>query len=197
MRTTITHRHTVVDIETTGTDHQVAQVTEVAWYDIDTNERGVFIPAHTLDGADPVALEISRYDERIKGKPQDDGTLLAEFHQRMGGDGTKSSLWAANPSFEVRFLMGLFARTGLDPHPFHYRPFDLEEGAYWLLPHLFEHGQKPGLKQIAEVFGIKFSHHDAMEDVEASVQVIRRLHRIRQSLLWTDIASIEPVRKSA
>lgn len=192
-----THRHIVVDFETTGTDHQVHQVTEVAWYDLETNRNGVFIPAHTLDGADPVALKISQYDERIKGKPQDDGTLLAEFHARMGGDGVKTSLWAANPSFEVRFLMGLFTRNGLDPHPFHYRPFDLEEGAYWLLPHLFKVGEKPGLKQIAQVFGIDFGHHDAMEDVEASVQVIRRLHQIRRTLLASSVTAITPAGDSA
>lgn len=181
------HRHILADIETTGTNHQDHQVTEIAWWDLDTNEHGSFIPAHTLHGADPVALQISRYDDRIKGKPQDDGTLLTEFHQRLGGDGVKTSLWAANPSFEVRFLMNRFTEAGLDPHPFHYRPFDLEEGAYWLLPHLYADGNKPGLKQIAKAFGVEFGHHDAMEDVKASVQIVRILNQIRAGLLHRDL----------
>lgn len=169
------HRHVVLDAETTGLDlhHQIC---EVAWFDLNTDEHGSFIPAHTLDGADETALRINRYADRIAGRPQDDGTLLRALHTRLGGDGVKTSLWCANPSFDVRNVLSTFTRAGLTPaQPFHHRLFDIEEGYYWLYPDRCEDGVKAGLAQIAKDLGIEFGHHDAMEDVHATVKVVRHL----------------------
>lgn len=174
------HRHVVLDMETTGLKlhHQPC---EIAWYDLNTDEHGVFIPAHTLDGADPKALEINRYEQRIAGKPQDDGTATAALHARLGGDGVKTSVWCANPSFDVPRIQGVFARAGFDnEQPFHHRPFDVEEAYYWLFPERCEDGNKAGLAQIAKDLGVEFGHHDAMEDVFATVKVVRYLRQVRQ-----------------
>lgn len=176
-------RHVVVDVETTGLElHH--QVTEVGWYDLGTDEYGEFFTPHTLEGADPVALEISKYHERIAGKPVDDGTLTREFWARLGGDGVKTTVWGANPGFDTRNLMGLFTRTHMpSAQPWHYRTLDPCQGAYWMFPEGFEFGETPGLKQVADYLGIDLpNHHEAMADVFATVAIIRHLNRIRESV---------------
>lgn len=171
-------RHVVVDLETTGTElHH--QVTEAAWYDLDTNQYDQFFVPHTLEGADPVALEITGYHSRIAGQPIDDGTKTRTMWERLGGDGAKVTIWGANPGFDQRFMMGMFTRAGLTAQPFHHRPMDPCAGAYWLFPDQFEMGETPGLADVARFLDVPMSHHEAMADVLTTVAVIRRMHQIR------------------
>jgi hypothetical protein len=71
----------VVDIETNGLDHDVHEAVEVAWWNLDTSERGVFIPRHNvskvLKRASIKALQINRYIDRIADQPQDVAGLQA------------------------------------------------------------------------------------------------------------------------
>ena len=173
-------RHVVVDLETTVTDlHH--QATEAAWYDLDTDEHDQFFVPHTLDRADPVALELTGYHTRIAGQPVDDGTKTRWMWEHLGGDGAKVTIWGANPGFDQRFLMGMFTRAGLSSQPFHHRPLDPCQGAYWLFPDRFEFGETPGLKDVAELLRVPMSHHEAMADVLTTVAVIRRMRQMREA----------------
>lgn len=179
-------RHVVVDLETTGTElHH--QVTEAAWYDLATDESDHFFVPHTLDDADPVALELTRYHERIAGQSVDDGTKIRHMWERLGGDGAKVTVWGANPGFDQRFLMGLFPQYGLTAQPFHHRPLDPCSGAYWLFPEQFAQGETPGLKDVATLLGVEMSHHEAMADVLTTVSVIRKINAIREARSHTEV----------
>jgi DNA polymerase III epsilon subunit-like protein len=179
MPTTL-RRHVVVDLETTGTElHH--QTTEAAWYDLGTDEYDHFFVPHTLDGADPVALELTRYHERIAGQTFDDGTKTRQMWERLGGDGAKVTIWGANPGFDQRFLMGLFPGYDLSAQPFHHRPMDPCSGAYWLFPEHFAYGETPGLKDVATLLNVEMSHHEALADVLTTVAVIRKVNAIREA----------------
>jgi hypothetical protein len=171
-------RHVVVDLETTGLElHH--QVTEAAWYDLGTNEFDQFVPPHTLEGAAPVALEMTGYHTRIATQPVDDGTRTRAMWERLGGDGAKVTIWGANPGFDQRNMMGLFARAGLSSQPFHHRPLDPCQGAYWLFPDVFEFGETPGLADVAALLDVPMSHHEALADVMTTVAVIRAIEKRR------------------
>lgn len=173
-------RHVVVDLETTGLESH-HQATEAAWYDLETNEYDQFLVPHTLDGADPYALELSGYHDRIAGKPVDDGTKMHEMWDRLGGDGAKVTIWGANPGFDIRHMIAMFERSGLNGQPFHHRPLDPCVGAYWLLPGEFAFGDTPGLAQVAELLGVPMSHHEAMADVFTTVAVLRAINALRET----------------
>ena len=170
----------VVDVESTGLEVQ-HQATEVAWYDLSTDEYGVFIPPHSLEGADPFALQIHGYAERIAGMPVDDGTEQRLLHDRFGSGRNRSTIICANPSFDTEKVSALFARSGLTPtDPWHHRKINVSEGAYWLFPDQFPDGEQPGLKAVADLLGVPLpGHHSALDDVMATVEVYRRLERLR------------------
>ncbi|MGV8847844.1 3'-5' exonuclease [Tessaracoccus sp.] len=178
-------RRIFIDLETTGL-RPTHQATEVAWWDLETDDHGVFIPVHSLDGADPYALEIQGYDARIKGAPVDEGSGTDALWARFYGDGTragKAAIVAANPGFDGGFLSGVFDRAGLDPEPFHYRKLNVSEGAYWLYPG-FGEGNTPGLNDVAAMFGVVNPNpHEAMSDVRTGVVVYRLLEQLRHAPL--------------
>jgi DNA polymerase III epsilon subunit-like protein len=173
-------RRVFVDVETTGlrVSHQV---TEAAWYDVDSGACGVFVPPHDLAGADPAALEMTGYAQRLAGAPVDDGSGLGRLHQVLGGDGIVTTLIAANPSFDVPMLAAVFRRAGLaDDEPWHHRKIDVCGLAYALFPDRFPDGEMPGLNAVAALLGVPVSEqHTAMGDVLVGVQCYRALERLR------------------
>jgi DNA polymerase III epsilon subunit-like protein len=170
-----------VDVESTGLQH-THQVTEAAWYDVDADLGEVFVPPHDLAGADPVALQMSGYHDRIARAVVDDGTALRRMYEMLGGDGTATTLVAANPSFDTHMLAALFRRAGFTvDEPWHHRKVDVCGMAYALLPQHFPSGEVPGLKTVAGLLGVRLDdHHSAMADVLAGVECYRALERLRR-----------------
>lgn len=178
---TATTRRLFIDFETTGL-RLTDQGTELAWMDVDTGERGVFIPPHSLDGASDEALDIQKYAERIAGQPVADIYTIQAFHDLCGGDGVKTTLICANKTFDPVYLKGMFERAGLKPDPFTYRWFDIEDAAYWYFPDQFPYGSMPGLKDLARVLGVDNpQHHEAMNDVLVGAECWRLLDAIRRN----------------
>lgn len=173
----------VVDVETTGLRvEDGAQVTEIAHYDIASGVLGSFIPAHTLERADAFALEVSRYEERIAGRSQDDGTLVRELHQYLGGDGVRTHLVGSNPGFDAGHLNALFAKYDLAASPWHHRLIDPCAAAYWLHPEAGL-GASTGLKEAAALTGVPLDgHHAATVDVQATAGVWYALEADREDL---------------
>jgi len=71
-----------VDLETSGLSPLLHQAVEVAWQVLETGENGAFIPPHTLDNADPAALSVNNYWERLwrQSDWDEDGIELRRFH---------------------------------------------------------------------------------------------------------------------
>ena len=175
---TLARRHVVVDVETTGLEPH-HQVWEAAWYDLGTDTYDQFFLPHTLDGANEYALELTDYHTRIQNAVFDDGTKLRRMWNLLGGDGAKVTIWGANPGFDIRHLMVVFANHGLAPHPFHHRPMDPCAGAYWMFPDQFEFGETPGLFDTANFLGVPIPSHEALTDVFTTVGIIRKLNEVR------------------
>ncbi len=104
-----------VDTEATGLDHRVHQLTEVAWIvrepDGSQRER-VVVPEHTLDHAEPIALEISRYHGRLSDAPR---TPDAEWVDAFLADAAGAVLVGVVPDFDARHLLQACQRVGRTP----------------------------------------------------------------------------------
>lgn len=171
-----------LDIETTHLSPQVGQITEISWYNLNTGEGGTFIPAHTLDGADPVSLEISKYDERLAGKQHDDGSQFVALQELLGGDGTKTYLMGSNPKFDAGHLEAMAARLGMEQPQFNHRTIDSAQAAYWLNPKA-EFGKPTGLKEATTLAGLDLdNHHEAWEDTVAAARLWHVWEKTRRSL---------------
>jgi len=171
----------VVDCECSGFDPRVHQVIEVAWWNLNTDERGCFIPVHdptnVIAVAHPEALKVNRYIDRIATAPQDfDGSELARLHSRLSGDSLyyRAVMVGSNPKFDARFLAPLFGRAGLCGDPW---------GALWDLSvevgRLFglDMSRRPGLTRICELLGVEPGDHTAAGDVQATGLCFRELAR--------------------
>lgn len=173
-------RLVVVDTETTGLNPEDgAQITEIAYYCLNTGLGGVFVPAHTLDGADSFALEISRYEDRLAWQPQDDGTKVRALHAFLGGDGVKTHIVGSNPAFDCKHLNVLFAKYDLPIDPWNHRKIDPCAAAYWVSD--VPVGRFTGLAESAKITGVPlFDHHSAWADVEATAGVFHALEAARR-----------------
>jgi DNA polymerase III epsilon subunit-like protein len=132
----------VVDLETNGRDVERHQAVEVAWWNLQTGERGEFIPAHSvrevLATAEIRALQINRYIDRIATATQDEGAELVRMWEQFAGplDADpdfvlpEARIFAAvNPMFDSQFVSKLFANADaeLEPHPWPYRMRNLAD----------------------------------------------------------------------
>lgn len=118
-----------LDTETTGLNFQTAQVVELA-YAIGWGEIKTLVLPHTLQGAEPRALEINKYyerglDDRSRWATESEiEVALAEMTER--------TLFAANPRFDSRMLERTFGFVG-NQEPWHYRLFDVQSFAAGVL----------------------------------------------------------------
>lgn len=161
-----------VDVETTGPHPETHEVVEVAWWAMDIGERGVFIPPHTLTGADDHALSVNRYWTRGLWKGGwDDGTELARFHTVL------ASRWVvgANPGFDWAFLRRLFIREGLSVTSLSYPPLDLPAYAAGVLGQRIT--DRMGLSRLCRLLGVEPGDHTAEGDVRACVECLLELHK--------------------
>jgi hypothetical protein len=134
------------------------------------------IPPHTIDGAEPKALEVNRYFERDLGdKSRWDRDIVGEIAAVTAGN----TLVAANPRVDAEVLSRIIGYE-----PWHYRLCDVESVAFLLLG--FE--QMPGLREIKEKlaalgFELPDPDHSAAGDVESLRKIFRILQRISAYLL--------------
>lgn len=150
----------VVDCESTGL-RGIDIAVEVAWIDLATDDRGSFVPQHdvqwVLDEAEPRALEVNGYRERLIKAAQDDGGRARELYDVLDG----AVLAGSNPTADAAWLEKLFARhcgelaTGdrIAPfRPWHHRMLDLSAYAAGVLS--LPPGQLPGLWDLCNLLGV-------------------------------------------
>lgn len=111
----LTNRFVFIDTETTGLDHQRHELTEVAWIVRFEDGREVerqYFPDHTLDGADPGALEITQYHTRIANQTR---SPASEWLTQFLDDATGAVLVGAVPDFDARHLERAARKIGRTP----------------------------------------------------------------------------------
>jgi DNA polymerase III subunit epsilon len=175
-------RTVVVDCESTGlTEASIA--IEVAWWDLDTDERGSFIPPHSeqwvRDNAHPEALAINGYNERIAGHPQDDGTEVYRLHHALRGQ----CIAGVNVGrADCAWLYRMFRQAGMAPEPWHYRLGEIGPYAAGVLGLPME--DMPGLANMCVLLGVdpEPEVHSAANGVTVTGLVLREL-RVRRARL--------------
>lgn len=166
-----------LDIETTGLDPDRHHVWEIAY----ANERGpvkCFQVEHTTTGADPVALRINGWADRVKpeyvDRDRDYDVVTFEGASRLHGMELRlliealrgNHVVASNPSFDTAFLRKLIGHE-----PWHHRKIDIGSLAMGIL-----NWDRPrGLADIAKYFAITPPDHTAAGDVHTLRPCYRRL----------------------
>jgi DNA polymerase-3 subunit epsilon len=158
-------RLVVVDTETTGlTDKDI--IVEIAWWDLGTDERGVFIPQHdvawVLMNAHPDALAMNGYEQRLANAPQNDGSALTRLHHVLRGQ----CIGGSNIRYDVAKLSRLFAANRLRPEPWFYHLAELSPYACGVLG--LPPTDPPGLSKCCDLLGIPAGDHTAAADVTAT-----------------------------
>ena len=195
-------RHLVfVDVETNGRDRDRHVAVEVAWWNLTTDVRGVFVPrhdvSHVLGTAEIGALRVNHYIDRLATAPQaQPGELLAlweqfagPFDQHPGASWGEPSAWrsarhtfvAANPGFDAHFVSKVFraldeAYDIEEVDPWHFRLWDIEAYAAGVLGL----DELPGQSTIAKLLGIEPGDHTAEGDVTCGGLCMRRLIEINR-----------------
>ena len=163
-----------IDTETTGLDPDRHQAYEVCWWREDEALPNTAILPHTLNGADQVALEISRYHRRLvrPGRwQQDRWQAVSELPSAL----CDVTLVGSNPAFDAAFL-----RKILEGTPWHHRLINVAEGGMWV----FGWDRPQGLATVAdkcrqEGFDVPEPDHTAEGDVRATRAVYEALRAIR------------------
>lgn len=166
-------RPVIVDVETAGRTPGVHDVVECAWWDIETDERGVFVPPHSMIEFEAEALSINRYYERRLWYQStwDDGTELERLHQTLTGN----LLVGSNPGFDALMLAPLFTRFGFNPRPWKSVPLDIGTYAAGVLS--LPIGDRTNLTALCETLHVEPGKHCAWSDVQAIGEVLLKLHQ--------------------
>ena len=165
----------MVDTESTGLDLDNDRAVEVGWLELSDpfghGPTGLFIPPHDITQADPEALQINRYHERLAGEPVDqDYEQTRILHIALLGQ----TLAGANPRFDAAMLTHLFRDAGLTPtDPWHHRLVDVEAyaaGALAIPPDAI-----PGLDGLCQGLDLPRPDHSALGDATAAAAVLAKL----------------------
>lgn len=172
-----------LDIETLGLDIGQHAIWEIAYAVNDGPIISSFIP-HFKTPADPEALKVNNYEERIKN-----AVYVPDFGQHFVAALTGSTVVGANPAFDTKFIELQFLRPrGLETTPWHHRLLDIEAYAMGVL----NLDTMPGLSTICETLYItQKDKHTAAGDVETTRYVFNALktlnnnHSMKESDLST------------
>lgn len=158
----------VLDIEATHLDTTKAVPLEVAWWDLHSGVRGCFVPPHDpawiLRYADPDALRVNGYRERLMDAPQASWGDVKAFRDLLDGQ----ALAGKNVGFyDAHVLPWLWKAGQLDPPKHSHRMWEL--GTYAAAVLRLPPGEKqPNLAQVCDLLGIPPGDHTASGDVDAT-----------------------------
>jgi hypothetical protein len=162
--------HVFVDTEYDQLDTGKANLVEVA-FAVEDGHVHSGVPPHSLEGAEPKALEVNRYFERGLGDKAHWDRDIVDLTARATAGQT---VVGANVRVDAHILS-----RAIGYEPWHYRLCDVESVAYLLLD--FE--QMPGLREIKDKltklgYDLPDPDHSAGGDVETLRAVFRILQRI-------------------
>ncbi len=104
-----------IDTEATGLDHSRHELTEVAWIlrcEDGTEITRQYFPEHTLDGAEPAALELTNYTTAIGPQQRTPATV---WLRRFLEDASGAYLVGAVPDFDATHLARMCRKLGWSP----------------------------------------------------------------------------------
>lgn len=161
-----------IDVETSTLKPWTGELLEVSWVlqrlDGTVVERSMH-PEHTLQGAEPEALEVNGYWDRIHHQPR---VPLRDCIEQLAEDAAGAVLAGANVGFDRGYLEYHAHLVGIEP-TWQHRPFCVEGQVASLLG---RPGRKlPSLRQCADLLGIEYDPskaHGALYDA----QLARRVH---------------------
>lgn len=171
-----------LDIETTGTDSRVDQITEIALITSGGTERAWFV-AHDRLPCDWVLTETD-YITRILPGPKDPlCVVLQQIVKIAGASATWPHLVGANPSFDDRFL-----RKGFSDHASSFGGYHLDANPPWnyhlidveaMAMQKFHLAVPPKLKNCRTLLGIEEwdTAHTALGDARNTKRVFEALLR--------------------
>ena len=175
-------RFVFVDTEATGLDHWRHELTEVAWivrFEDGTEAERVYVPEHTLDGAEPDALRLTHYDDRLRDAPR---TPMTEWLGQFLEDARGAVLVGAVPDFDARHLIRACRKLGVEPTWDHHL-LDVETLA---LPLIAPGPEAPrSLARTCDALGVAHDRgraHGALYDARQAMAVFDRV--------WELVASI-------
>jgi DNA polymerase III epsilon subunit-like protein len=178
-------RFVFLDTEATGLDHSRHELTEVAWIVRDALGHQVerrYFPEHTLDAAEPIALEITHYHEWIAPQPR---TPAAEWLTVFLEDARGAVLVGAVPDFDAKHLERMCRKLGLAPTWDHH----LIDVATLALPLIAPGAEVPrSLSRTCAALGIDHDAaqaHGALYDARQAMRVFDRVWELVASLRST------------
>lgn len=116
-----------IDTETTGLDPRIHQPWEVSIWRTDWTDPWTAILPHTLDFADPAALNIGGWHKRGCGGLMADDGARGRYVPLMADLLNGVTLVGSNPAFDAA-MMTRFIGTAV----WHHRLINVAEGAMWL-----------------------------------------------------------------
>jgi len=171
-----------VDTEATGLDHTRHELTEVAWIlrcEDGTEFTRQYFPEHTLDGAEPAALELTNYAQAIAPKPTTPATV---WLRRFLEDASGAYLVGAVPDFDATHLARMCRKLGWTPTWDHHL-IDVETLA---LPLIAAAPEGPrSLARTARALGVVHDDtlaHGALYDAQQAMAVF--------DAVWTRLAKL-------
>ena len=175
-------RFVFVDTEATGLDHGRHELTEVAWivrFEDGTQLERRYFPEHTTDGADPDALELTHYVERIGPRVK---TPAREWLRTFLDDADGAVLVGAVPDFDARHLERMCRKVGVQPTWDHHL-LDVETLA---LPLIADGPEAPrSLAKTCAALGVphdKDRAHGALYDAQQAMRVFDRVWELLAEL---------------
>lgn len=163
-----------VDTETTGLDARIHQPYEVCIWREDWDHPNTFGLPHTLEYADPQALNIGGYFERDRMCKQGDHTTVRVITKHLRG----VTLVGSNPAFDAAMLTRCIGTA-----VWHYRLINVSEGGMWV----FGWDRPKGLADVAAEcrgrgYAIPEPDHTAEGDVRTTRAVYEALRALRAEM---------------
>jgi DNA polymerase III alpha subunit (gram-positive type) len=160
-----------LDTETTGLDPRIHSIWEIGYVVEDAEEILHEVVLHSLENADPFALEIGNYSERaVMLSPK----LAIEFESTFMKALEGNTVVGANPRFDMNMLA---ARWGVEP--WHYRSLDIESYAMGALG--YEKPQR--LKTIREdLVSLGYDLPEPMHTAWSDVNTLREVFYVLRSM---------------
>lgn len=161
-----------VDIETSGLDIDKHEITEIA-YATESGPVIRLVPEHTLENADPTALLIQHYVERISGAHRAHQAEIDIFRERLRGN----TMAGANPRFDAAFLARFLGEA-----PWNYRLLDVEAYAAGCFGWPEPLGLSATAEKLRPYHPIDYPDHSAAADVAVARQIYEYCQRYQSSL---------------
>lgn len=175
-------RFVFIDTEATGLDHTRHELTEVSWivrFEDGRQEERTYFPEHTLDAAEPDALRITQYHDRIATQ---DTTPMTEWLAQFLEDAKDAVLVGAVPDFDARHLELACRKLGVEPTWDHHL-LDVETLA---LPLIAPGPERPrSLARTCEALGLDHDRsqaHGALYDARQAMRVFDKVFEIYAEL---------------